>query len=66
MDHFNKYRKYFLQMSCNSNNNGIKIMLCSPDRFMVSKIIFISKPMIRAPLMSKVGEPVKIFGKNVA
>ena len=25
-----KNRKYFLQMSCNSNNNGIKIMLCFP------------------------------------
>ena len=25
-----KKRKYFLQMSCNSNNNDIKMMLCSP------------------------------------
>ena len=33
---------------------------------MVSKIIFKSKPMIRAPLMSKVVDPVKILGKNVA
>ena len=30
MDDFDKNRKYFLQMSCNSNNNGIKMMLCSP------------------------------------
>ena len=32
---------------------------------MVSKIIFKNKPMIRAPLMSKVGNHVKILGKNV-
>ena len=30
MDRFDKNRKYFLQMSCDSNNNGIKVMLCSP------------------------------------
>ena len=30
MNHFDKNRKYFLQMSYNSNNNGIKMRLCSP------------------------------------
>ena len=30
MDHFDKNRKYFRQMSWYLNNNGIKMMLCSP------------------------------------
>ena len=39
---------------------------CYVLRVMASKIILKSKPMTRAPLMSKVGDPVKILGKNVA
>ena len=35
-------------------------------RFIFSKIIFKSKQWIMAPLRSKVGDPVKMFVKNVA
>ena len=57
MDHFDKNRKYFLQMPCNSNNNDIKMMPCSP--FYGFKNNVKSKTMIRAPLMSKVGDSIK-------
>ena len=59
-------RNYFLQMSCNSNNNDIKIMLCSP--FYSFKNNFQKQANDKDPVdvMSKVGGPVKILGKNVA
>ena len=61
MDHFDKNRKYFLQMACNSNNNGIKKMLCSP--FYGFKNNFQKQTNDKSPVDVK---SVKILGKNVA
>ena len=57
MDHFDKNRKYFLQMSYNSNNNGIKIMLFSP--FYGFKNNFQKQTNDKGPFDVKIGGPCK-------
>ena len=57
MYHFDRNRKYFLQMSSNSNNNGMTMMLCSP--FYGFKNNFQNQPNYKGPVEVKSGGPCK-------